>query len=446
MHELNQFDLVPPHSIPAEQALLGAMLVDSAFADAAAAVMHAEMFYLEDHRIIFDVVKKLRIANRPTDAIVLREELLKRSQLEIIGGTAYVGELLNAVPSAANGMHYAGVVRDKWQLRTLISVSNESLQHAYAQNEAPTDLINNAQAALSCVVAQDAASAVASLGDVINDEVESLERGEPPRLLATNFQPIDEVIGGLGPGETMLLGARPSMGKSTLERQIGVLLAQAENPVMYVSLEENDAKISRNVLAWLAQVDNHRIRRRDLSGEEIFHMRQVADAARNWPFHLVRHVFDVEKIYSLASAYKTRYGIKCLLIDYLQLVQAGGKDEFERSTKASLAIVKMARALGLPTICAAQLSRAVTNREGNRPTMTDLRQSGQIEQDADVILLLHREDYYRRKDPDYVPTNIAELLIEKNRDGERGDPIRLRSALKYQCFYPLPAESVVDLL
>lgn len=436
----SQFDRLPPRSIEAEQCLLGSMMLDQRCVPEVLETIDREAFYSADNQIIFDMLLKLWRAGKPVDAILLREELLKRGLLEEVGGAAYLGQILSSVPTAANALNYAAIVFEKYQLRQAIAIANDILRDAYGHTpvDRPAELLGGYAARLATALASRA-TGVITIGEAAQKAYEQLDAVDSP-LQPFGFRDIDYLYGGIMAGENVLIAARPSMGKSTLARQLAVRMARAGCPVGYVSLEESHAKLARNMLSDLAEVENNRLRRgRDFIKREEWS--RLADGVRSlnsFPggggIFVDDKAFRMPQIRAAATRMKARYGIKVLFIDYMQKIQIEGKGRYEKVTNASLEISTMLKELDLAGVTLAQLNRQNLGRSDHRPDMGDLRESGQIEQDADGIVFLHREDYYRASDANYTPTRRAELIFAKWRDGVRGVTIELETDMAYQRF------------
>ncbi len=428
------FDRLPPHSIEAEMCALGSMMLDRDIALEALSIIDGESFYLVDHKIIFEAIRSLLLAQKPVDAIVLRDELKRGNLLDQIGGSAYIAQILGSVPSAAHGIEYANRVREKSLLRLLIGLADNATRRAFATPDSAGELIAEIQDSLTQLVSATARERVLTLGSLVAQAVKELKDPLSRDFVSYGFGALDAPLMGIDRGEFVVVGARPSMGKSTLLRQMAVLSAFQGHPTLFISLEENPGKVGRNVLSWFSQTENQRIRRGDVRPHEMAMIEDAAAKMQEVPFWFIWGVNKAESLRSLIMSYVTRFGIKTVFLDYLQLVDAGGKSDFERATNSSRFCSSIPKTINTRLVSAAQLSRAVAGRDDHRPTMTDLRSTGQIEQDADVILLLHREDYYHTNDQAYSNTHEAELIIAKARDSERGETVRLRSQLAYQCF------------
>ena len=415
------FDKLPPHSLPAEQCLIASMLLDKELVGQVLSVVERDAFYLADHQILYAVIRALYEENRPIDAVILREELIKRGQLDEIGGTAYLAEILNTVPSAANGMQYAGVVRDKFMLRTLISASNEALREAYAPHESVELVIERAEKRIFEIAQKKISGSSSALGEVAMEVYEMLENSGR-RGLETGFYELDDMLNGLQPGEMIIVAARPSMGKTAFAMNLIEAIGAANQGCAVFSLEMSKQQLAQRMMCSRAQIDAQRVRKGLLTAPEYQRLAMMVNEMNKMPIW----VDDSPGLTPLefrakARRLKQQHDIKCIMIDYMQLMDNPGVESRQQQiSEISRSIKAVAREISVPVIALSQLNRGSENRDGHRPRMSDLRESGSIEQDADVIALLHREDYYRQTEPDFVPDNIAEIIVAKQRNGPTG--------------------------
>ena len=251
---LSPFDKIPPHSLPAEQCLIASMMLDKELVGQVLPMIERDALYLADHQIIYAIIRQLYEDNRPIDAVILREELIKRGQLEEIGGTAYLAEILNTVPSAANGMQYAAVVRDKFMLRTLISASNEALRESYAPHESVELVIERAEKRIFEIAQKKISGASSSLGEVAMEVYEMLE-GAGRRGLETGFYELDDMLNGLQPGEMIIVAARPSMGKTAFAMNVIEAIGAANQGCAVFSLEMSKQQLAQRMLCSRGQID-----------------------------------------------------------------------------------------------------------------------------------------------------------------------------------------------
>jgi replicative DNA helicase len=434
------FDRLVPHSVEAEMCTLSSLMLSGATPDLFAqtrGTLRPAAFFQRDHQILFEVICAVADAGRPVDAMIVREELTKRGQLQEVGGEAYLAEILNGVPNAAHGPHYAAVVREKAMLREILGACQRAEAEVYAATDSSDpgcEIAQRLTGRLARLMGGARAADAQPLADVVADVLAGLEAGET-QAIRTGFAGLDDLTGGIFPGEMVVLGARPSMGKSTLGKQVALSVASQGVPVLIVSLEETRPKIGRNALSAAAGVDNHKLRKpRELTDAD---WQALHGAVPNLsiPVFVNDSARSLDEIRAAVAAGVARHGVRFVVIDYLQRIAVPGAKRFERVTDASIGISDMLRQLGVAGLVLAQLSREVAGRDDKRPTMSDLRESGQIEQDADGVLFLHREDYYHLNDPNYVPTGEAELIVAKWRDGARNKRILLRSDLRHQTFH-----------
>jgi replicative DNA helicase len=417
-----QFDKLPPHSIEAEMCLLASMMLDKDMIGEIVQIVERDAFFQADHQIIFDILVKLYEHNRPIDAVIVREELLKRQLLDEVGGVQYLAAILNAVPSSAHGKHYAGIVREKSLLRQLIAASNDILRAAYQPHEQADLVLDKAEKKIFDIAQKKISGQMTPMEDVLHEVFEMIEnRGQ--RGLETGFFELDDMMNGLQNGEMVIVAARPSMGKTALAmNMIEHIAADSVMPCAVFSLEMSKQQLAQRMLCSRGQIDAHKLRKGMLQAHEYAHLANVVGELAKAPIW----VDDSPGLTPLELRAKCRrlklqHDIKCVMIDYMQLMDNPGPENRQQQiSEISRGIKAVSRELSIPVIALSQLNRASEGRDGHRPRMSDLRESGSIEQDADVIMLLHREDYYRMSEPDFQPDNIAEIIIAKQRNGPTG--------------------------
>jgi replicative DNA helicase len=419
-----QFDRLPPHSVEAEMCLLASMMldVDKSMAGEIVQVVDRDSFFQADHQIIYDILVKLYEQNRPIDAMILREELGKRQLLNEVGGVAYIAAILNTVPSAAHGVHYAGIVREKALLRQLISASNEILRDAYAPHEQAEIVLDKAEKRIFEIAQKKVGNSTAAMEDVLHEVFAMIEsRGQ--RGVETGFFELDDMLNGLQNGEMIIVAARPSMGKTALAMNIIEHVA-ADNrlPCAVFSLEMSKQQLAQRMLCSRGEIDAHKLRKGLLQSQEYQHLANVVGELAKAPIWVDDSAgLTPLELRAKCRRLKLQHDIKVIMIDYMQLMDNPGVESRQQQiSEISRAIKAVARELSVPVIALSQLNRQSEGRDGHRPRMSDLRESGSIEQDADVIMLLHREDYYRMSEPDFQPDNIAEVIIAKQRNGPTG--------------------------
>jgi replicative DNA helicase len=438
----SQFDRLQPHSIEAEQCLLASMMLDKEAIGQVVQIVERDSFYQADHQIIYDILVKLYEQNKPIDAVIIREELAKRQLLEEVGGSAYLGQLLGMVPSAAHASHYGGIVREKFLLRQLIAASNEILRDAYAPHEKADIIVDRSEHRIFDIAEKRIGGQLVSLETVLHEVYEMIE-DKGRRGIETDFQEIDDMLNGLQNGEMIIVAARPSMGKTAMAMNIVENVAANHRlPCAVFSLEMSKQQLAQRMLCSRAAIDAQKVRKGLLSAEEFHKLAAVVVELSKAPIWVDDSPgLTVLELRAKARRLKRQHDIKLIMIDYMQLMDNPGPDSRQQQiSEISRGVKSVARELNIPVICLSQLNRASEGRDGHRPRMSDLRESGSIEQDADVIMLLHREDYYRMAEPDFQPDNIAEIIIAKQRNGPTGT-VKLTFLNKATRFENLSAQS-----
>jgi len=418
------FDRLPPNSIESEMCVLASMMLDLSkeISGQIVQILDKDSFFQVDHQILFDVLRKIYDANRPIDAMIVREELIKRGQLEEIGGTEYLAAIINSVPNAANGAHYAGIVREKALLRQLIAASNDILREAYSPHDKAENVLENAEKRIFAIAEKKVSGSLTPIGDLAH-EVYAMLEDKSRRGLMTGYFELDDMLNGLQNGEMLIIAARPSMGKTSFAMNIVENIATTDlQPCAVFSLEMSKQQLVQRMLCSLTAIDAHKVRRGMMSNDEYIKMAQMVSTLSKVPIW----VDDSPGLTPLdlrakARRMKMQNDVKLIMIDYMQLMDCPGVDSRQEQVSViSRGIKAVARELEVPVMALSQLNRSSESRDGHKPRMSDLRESGSIEQDADVIMLLHREDYYRLQDPDFVPDNVAEVIVAKQRNGPTG--------------------------
>lgn len=418
----SQFDRLPPAAVEAEMCLLGSMMLDKEMIGEIVGVVERDYFFQADHQIIFDILMKLYDQNRPIDAIILRDELQKRQLLDEVGGTAYLGQILGSIPSSAHAKHYAHIVREKALLRQLIASSNEILRDAYAPHEKADLVLDKAEKRIFDIAEKKVGNAMASLGEVAMEVYEMLEE-KGRRGIETSFFELDDMLNGLQSGEMIIVAARPSMGKTAFAMNIVEhVAADSKLPCAVFSLEMSKQQLAQRLMCSRAQIDAQKVRKGLLGAQEFQLLAQTVSELGKAPIWVDDSPgLTILDLRAKARRLKLKHDIKLIMVDYMQLMDNPGPESRQQQiSEISRGIKAVARELNVPVIALSQLNRQSEGRDGHRPRMSDLRESGSIEQDADVIMLLHREDYYKMQEPDFLPDNIAEVIIAKQRNGPTG--------------------------
>ncbi|OHA34482.1 MAG: replicative DNA helicase [Candidatus Taylorbacteria bacterium RIFCSPLOWO2_01_FULL_45_15b] len=418
---------VPPQNIDAEKALLGSIMLRPEVIHDVLDIVAAESFYSEQHRIVWRAIYELFGKNIPVDILSLSSRLSESSMLEKIGGSAYLGELVNFVPSAANAEFYATTVRNKHILRNLIAASENITELGYDEASDIEVILDRAEKKMFDITRFNFSRTYTELKDALGEAWERLDRlhksKDEMRGVQTGFRDLDNKLAGLQKSDLIILAARPSMGKTSLALDIARQVAiNHKVPVGIFSLEMSTQQLVDRMMAAEARVDAWKLRTGRLNMEEEFQMiRDSLDKLSKAPIFIDDQPGNnIMKMRSVARRLKSEHGLGLLVVDYLQLmvpIHSRNSDSMvQQVTEISRSLKNLARELDVPVLALSQLSRAVEQR-GGKPRLSDLRDSGSIEQDADVVMFIHRED--KQKD-ESEKTNIAEILIEKHRNGPTG--------------------------
>ncbi len=426
-------DRVPPHDLEAEVAVLGSMLLDPEAAGRVVAILRPNHFYRGPHADVYQVLTEIYDANRAIDVVLLREELQRRGLLEKIGGTSFISRIVASVPSAANAEHYAKIVKDAGMRRAVIQAANDIESEAYEGSRSAGELIDFAESRYFDLDRRAEAGEALHIKDVLNETFARIDamQGSAGRItgVPTGFYDFDDMTSGLQPGELIVVAGRPSMGKTTFCLNVAEHAAVAEGKgVAIFSLEMSKHSLVQNMLCSRARVDAHRLRRGFLADEDWGRLSAAVGKLSEAPI-LIDDTPGLSPLLLRAKArrMKAKHDIQMIIIDYLQLMevpQMSAKGDSNRQAEISYisrSLKGLARELSIPIIALSQLNRGVDSREDHRPRMSDLRESGAIEQDADVIAFLYRPEYYET-DPDRKAelAGQAECIIGKQRNGPTG--------------------------
>ena len=418
-----------PESLAAEAAVLGSMIIDPECIADVVEQLESGSFYRIENRYIFDALIALYEKNKGEgiDAVLLRDELAKRKRLDEIGGVEYIVKIMESVPSSASVMYYAGIVKDKLLLRQIIAAASEILEDAYDESGEPNEKLDDAERRIFAVTDKKISGSAVALKDLVTRAYELIEKrkGRVVTGLATGYYELDDKTCGLQNGEMIVIAGRPSMGKTSLALNIAEHIGLVEKlPIAVFSLETGRQQLAERFLCSNSQIDAQLVRKGLLDTEHHEQLKQVCGELYEAPIYIDdTSTLTPLELRAKARRLKSQYDIRCIIADYLQLMHLGsGRVESRQQEIATISryIKALAREINVPVVVLSQLNRAPEGREGHRPRMSDLRESGSIEQDADVVMLLHREDYYRKNEPDYRADNKAELIIAKQRNGPTG--------------------------
>ncbi len=416
-----------PHNSEAEVSVLGAMILLNDTIDVVTPIVKPEHFAGEAHTLIHESILRLHENSKAVDLVTLRNDLDSRKKLEAVGGSEYLAYLIDAVPSATNAEHYARIVRDKALSRDLISAVGEIQDQAYQDSKNPRELLDVAEQRVFRIAEGMMETKVHSIKDVLKSTFERIDKwsDREDRLtgLATGYYDLDDLTSGLQDSELIVLAARPSVGKTSLALNIAEYVAvKGESPVAFFSLEMSKEQLARNMLCSHARLDSHRLRRGLLQEKDHVRLALAVGTLSEAPIFVDDTPgLGLLELRAKARRLRAQRKIKLVIVDYLQLMGAPPADSREQQISAiSRGLKTLARELGIPIIAVSQLNRGVERRDDHRPRMADLRESGAIEQDADVVLLLHREAYYTSRESDEEEDTRAELIVAKQRNGPTG--------------------------
>jgi len=419
---------VPPHSIEAEQAILGGLLLDNKSWDTVADLIGEDDFYRRDHRIIYRVLHELSEASQPMDVVTVSEALQKIDQLENVGGLAYLGMLANNVPSAANIKTYAAIVRERSILRQLIHISTTLGESVFsADGRSSAEILDEAEQAIFRIAEQGSRNqrSFVAVKDLLSDVVDRIDQlyqsGNTITGVPTGFKDFDSKTSGLQPAELIIIAGRPSMGKTSFAMNIAEDAAiNSGVPVAIFSMEMPAEALVMRMLSSLGRIDQQKIRTGTLSDDDWPRLTSTMNILSNAPLFIDdTPALNPTELRARARRLKREHNIGMIVIDYLQLMQVPGNKE-NRATEISeisRSLKALAKELNVPVLALSQLNRSLEQRPDKRPVMSDLRESGAIEQDADLIVFIYRDEVYNQDSPD---KGMAEIIIGKQRNGPIG--------------------------
>ena len=416
-----------PHSIEAEQSVIGAMFISKYAVNRAVEELYPEMFYLDSNAKIFEVLKELSDDKKPIDIMTVTDKLEGKKYLDKIGGIEYLSAVVNSVPSAVNIDSYIEIVRDKSILRRLIDVSTEIATNSYDAKESTNEILDEAEKKIFSVVKNRKGGEFKSISQVVNKAqmmLEELSRnGGNITGLATGYRELDELTSGLHGGEFIVIAARPAMGKTAFALNLATNIAiNSGKTVALFNLEMSAEQLAMRMISAVGQIEGNKIRTGNFENEDWAAVGEAVATLADSKMYIDdtpgASVGDIRaKCRRLASSDE---GLGIVIIDYLQLLSGSARYANNRQmevSEISRLLKTMALELNIPVIALAQLSRAVEQRDDKRPMMSDLRESGSIEQDADIIGFLYRDDYYNKKAEIDPNISLSELIIAKHRNG-----------------------------
>ena len=432
------FDRKLPYSSEAEAGVIGGMLLNSLVCDEVATIVRAQDFYSDANRRLFQCLLDMHNEGKGIDLILLTERLRRTGEMEQIGGEAYLAELMSQVEVAAHAPRYAEIVRDKSILRDLIETTSNILSNAYESEKTPRELIAEAEENIFQISDERSSKNVLPMRDIMEDFWKKIDDMEMGGIL-TGFEKIDKMLNGLHASELIILAARPSMGKTALAANIAEHVAiEEKQPVLFFSLEMSRDELAMRMLCSRARVKKRYIIDNNLSEDERSRINKAhSDLANSLLFIDDTSAHTVSEIAAAARRLKRQSGLALIIIDYLTYIEPDNPLEprQEQVAKAARRLKGLARDLDVPVLCLAQVNRQAEQAKDNRPRLSNLRDSGAIEQDADVVMFVHREEYYRRDDEAYDQDlkGKAEIIIAKQRNGSTGT-VELQWAAEFTRF------------
>lgn len=416
---------VPPHNLEAEQAVLGSMMIDKEAVYTATSILLPEDFYKESHQIIYKALLDLDLKGEPIDMITITEELRQKNNLEKVGGIGFIAAIANTVPTAANAKYYADIVAEKAILRSLIRSSTLIANRCYEDQEDTYELLDSAEKMVLEIAGKRNATGLVPIKQVLSDTLEKIEHLANKKGNITGipsyYNDLDRMTSGWQPSDLIILAARPAMGKTSFGLNIALnAAARGKLAVAVFSLEMSREQLVQRLMSSEAMIDQHKLRTGRLQDEEWVRLTKAAQ-----PLSTARIYIDdtpsvsILELRAKSRRLKAERGLDLIVIDYLQLMQINRRSENRQQeiSEISRSLKALARELNVPVIAISQLSRAVEQSHEKRPALSHLRESGALEQDADLVMFIYREDYYN---PDTDKPGVAEIIIAKHRNGPTG--------------------------
>ena len=419
---------LPPQSIEAEQSVIGSILLDKNAIIKVADILKSEDFYREDHATIYKCILKLFEKRKPIDVVTLTDELEKEKKLKEVGGASYIATLVNAVPTAAHVTTYANIVHQKATLRRLISAASEITEMGFDETADLEIILDKAESTLFSVSQKYVKEYFTPIKDILEESFERIDKLHKEkgsiRGVPTGFRDLDNLLAGMQQSDLLILAARPSIGKSSLALNIADHVAcDRKIPVGIFSLEMSKEQIIDRLLCLRGAVDSWKLRTGNLEDEDFGKLNYAMGVLSEAPIYIDDSPFmNVMEIRTKARRLQIEHQVGFIVIDYLQLMSGmnyrSSDNRVQEVSEITRALKALARELNVPVLALSQLSRAVEHRPDKKPMLADLRESGSIEQDSDVVMFIYRDDYY---DQESERKNIAEILIRKHRNGPTGD-------------------------
>jgi replicative DNA helicase len=423
-------DRMPPHNLDAERGVLGSLLLDPNLCDDVILLIKPEDFYADANRKLFAHMVTMHSEGKRIDALLLVDRLKREGDLEAVGGAEYLADIARSVPVAAHAVYYAGLVREKATLRSLIHTSTEIIRDAFDESQDPLEMVSRAEQKIFSIHDHRSQDKLVTIQQALIEafnRIDAKKCGSENAIL-TGFTDLDAMTGGMHDAEFIVVAARPSMGKTALAMNIAEYATiEGKMPTLFVSLEMSRYELAQRLLCSVGKIRGEKLRKGMLSAQEHDKLVEVSNKLSTAPLMIDDTPSrSVSEVAAVARRLKRRIDLRLIIVDYLQLIEPDyAKDpRQEQVAKIARRLKSLARELNVPLICVAQLNRqAEASKESHRPKLSQLRESGAIEQDADVVLLIHREDYYQsHEEAEKAQTRgMADLIVAKQRNGPTGD-------------------------
>ena len=437
-------DRVPPQNLEAERGVLGSILLESHFIDEVADVLSADHFYLDSHQRIYKAILRLHDSGvHGFDAVTVGDSLKQQNELQDVGGYDYLNELLESVPHAAHAKYYASIIRDRAVQRRLIFACTDILKNAYDESSETDDLLNQAEQQIFSILEQQESGQKFELSAILIETFDRIakrrELGGSISGLTTGFRDLDRQTNGMQPSELIILAARPSMGKTAFVLNLAEAVAdRSQAGVVVFSLEQSKHELAERFLCIRGKLDMHKLRKGELSEDEYDKLMRTASELDAMPVFIDDTPGrNMAQINAICRRLKRKDDLRLVIIDYLQLIEPEDKRAPREQQIAQITrrLKFLAKELSVPVVALAQLNRGVELREDKRPKLADLRESGAIEQDADIVMFLHRPEMYNPEDQ----PGEAEVIVAKHRNGPTG-VVRLNFEKQYLRFQDFVSE------
>ncbi len=426
MSDLMNLGKIPPHNSEAEQTVLGAALLDHVAVEKTVDLLNNEDFYFEANREIFDSIKQVHSQNIPVDALTVTEELKKRGKIEYVGGFEYLARLTENIITSKNVEAYCNIIREKSTLRKLISASSEIIEKGYKESDDVQKIIELAESRIFSISQNRGVNSFSQIKDVLMNVFNQLEERAMNKGsltgITTGYDDLDRMTSGLQRSDLILLAARPSMGKTALALNIAMNAVKTGASVALFSLEMSKEQYVQRIISMESMVESTKLRSGNLDDDDWSRLISVMSTISNYNVFIDDTAsVSLFEVMSKCRRLKIEQGLDMVIVDYLQLMTDGGRSGDNRQqeiSNISRGLKAMARELDCPVVALSQLSRAPELRNDHRPIMSDLRESGAIEQDADVVMMLYRDEYYLKEESE--KKGITDVIITKQRNGPVG--------------------------